>query len=122
MVGTPAKSAVGAKRVAVVAAWIQPYRRGPGGLKSTGCRRDLVDDARKARPTCSQGGQHSGQEYDGSAKFHGLALSVRRSTRIGREKCVEQRQHLVAIEVARQTGWRTSSPSAASGPPGPGCC
>jgi hypothetical protein len=35
----------------------------------------LVDHARKAGPTRSQGGQHTDQEYDSSAKFHGLALS-----------------------------------------------
>jgi hypothetical protein len=36
----------------------------------------LVDDAGKADPARSQGGQDSGGEYDGSAKVHGVALSA----------------------------------------------
>jgi hypothetical protein len=36
----------------------------------------LVDDAGEAGPARCQRGQDSGGEYDGSAKFHGVALSA----------------------------------------------
>src|ERR1035438_3927271 len=88
--GNAGEGAVGAKRVAVVA-----LGRGLVGVDLVAeidrLRVRLVNHARKAGPARSQGRQHSDCEYSGSAKCHGLALSAR----IGREKCMEQRQHLV---------------------------
>ena len=72
--GNAGKSAVGAKRVTIVA-----FGSGLIGVdlvtEIDRLSASLVDHARKAGPTRSQGGQHSDQEYDSSAKFHGLALS-----------------------------------------------
>ena len=73
--GNAGEGAVGAKRVAVVA-----LGSGLVGVDLVAeidrLRVRLVDDARKSGPTRSQGGQDSGGEYDGSAKIHGMALSV----------------------------------------------
>ena len=73
--GNAGEGAVGAKRVAVVA-----LGSGLIGVDLVAeidrLRVRLVDDARETGPSRSQGGQHSGGEYDGSAKFHGLALSA----------------------------------------------
>ena len=73
--GNAGEGTVGAKRVAVVA-----LGSGLIGVDLVAeidrLRVRLVDDAGKADPARSQGGQDSGGEYDGSAKFHGLALSA----------------------------------------------
>src|ERR1017187_4365585 len=73
--GNAGESAVGAKRVAVVA-----LGSGLIGVdlvaEIDGLPVRLVDDARKSGPARCQGGQDSGGEYDGSAKFHGVALSA----------------------------------------------
>src|ERR1035441_6762160 len=73
--GNVGESAVGAKRVAVVA-----LGSGLVGMDLVAeiyrLRGRLVDDAGEAGPARCQGGQDSGGEYDGSAKFHGVALSA----------------------------------------------
>ena len=73
--GNAGEGAVGAKRVAVVA-----LGSGLIGVDLVAeidrLRVRLVDDAGKAGPARCQGGQDSGGEYDGSAKFHGVALSA----------------------------------------------
>src|SRR5450759_1712795 len=73
--GNAGEGAVGAKRVAVVALG--------SGLIGVDLVAEidrlavrLVDNAGKAGPARSQGRQDSGGEYDGSAKFHDLALSA----------------------------------------------
>ena len=73
--GNAGEGAVGAKRMAVVA--LSPSLVGVDLVAEIDrLLMRLVNHARKAGPTRSQGGQHSRCEYDGSAKFHGLALSA----------------------------------------------